>query len=75
MFGPRPEVPAGYDIYLESFNDLSTERVIGAGGLGPIPVTKIMEYANLVGMPDMFQFKRIIMQLDNEYITLIQKKD
>jgi hypothetical protein len=75
MFGPQPLVPPGYDIYIEGFYDLCTERPIGAGGFGAIPITRILEYANVLDVKDILRFKRIIIRLDNEYLKLTAKKD
>lgn len=39
-----PAVEEYAAFYLDAFTDLRSERMIGMGGFGPIPVTRILEY-------------------------------
>lgn len=57
------------NFYLKSFHDLSTERSIGMG-LGPIPWSKIVEYADWYGLePDVIEaFVDIIRTVDVAYL-------
>lgn len=54
---------------MKSFHDLSTERSIGMG-LGPIPWSKIVEYADWYGLePDVIEaFVDIIRTVDVAYL-------
>jgi hypothetical protein len=42
-----PELMMGLELYLDAFFDLNSERQIGFGGAGPIPITKVLEYCRL----------------------------
>lgn len=43
-------VPAYAEFYWQAFGLLQTERPLGMGGFGAIPVTKILEYARHYGL-------------------------
>lgn len=41
-----PQLEEGLDLFWDAFGVLSTERQIGQGVMGPIPWSKIMQYAD-----------------------------
>lgn len=65
----QPEVPLHMQFYMTAFFDLSTERQIGMG-IGPIPRSKMREYARELGVQDFDAFRSIIGAMDDEYLAL-----
>lgn len=67
----QPDIPPHLGFIWLAFFDLSTERQIGMG-VGPIPRSKIREYARELGIDDNSEsfdrFTRIIHALDDEYV-------
>ena len=68
-FFQQPEILPQHQLYMEAFNELSTERQIGMG-VGPIPRSAIRAYAQELGIVgDEFEhFHRIIRLVDNDYL-------
>lgn len=57
-----PELPPGYDVWVSSFWDLSTERQVGVG-LGPVPASAIEWMAERIGVgEDEFESYRCAMR-------------
>ncbi|PZU70158.1 MAG: hypothetical protein DI554_00470 [Sphingobium sp.] len=46
----HPTVPREAEFYWQSFKLLQSERPLGMGGYGSIPVTRILEYARHFGL-------------------------
>jgi len=44
------------------------------GGVLPIPVTKIIQYASLEGVHDSYLFKKVMLDIDKQYRELINEK-
>lgn len=63
-----------HPFYWDAFQELSTERQLGAMGYGFIPVSKIVEYARSPELElteeEQLAFKFIIRSLDSAYIEL-----
>lgn len=68
MIGPMPKVPQDYNLYLNAFYKLNTERQLVQGTMGCIPVSKIMEYADWLDYDDSEEFVAILSSIDNAYI-------
>ena len=63
--------------YWNAFQELQSERPIGGmGGAGPIPWSRIDQYAERYGFveEDYFSFVRIIRHLDNRWLKLMHEK-
>jgi hypothetical protein len=57
-----PEVPPGYEIWISSFWELSTERQFGMG-IGPVPASAIERMAERIGVAeDEFESYRLAMR-------------
>ena len=71
----QPQLYSGSIFYWRAFQELNTERPIGLGGKGLIPLSAIRAYAADMGMDDdeYTSFKRIIMDVDNRRERLIRK--
>jgi len=74
MAGPQPVVPNGYDIYLDSFFRLNSERHNGDGYIGTIPAMKIIDYANWLDIDDVGNFIDIITRIDIAYVNKISEQ-
>jgi len=72
-FDDLPELDLVESLYHNDFIILGTERNNGMG-IGSIPVTRIMLYAKQEGVLDVDLFRRIILRLDNHYLTLVSKR-
>lgn len=70
-----PRLAAGAQIYIDAFWELSTERDFGYA-MGPIPWSKIMEYADRAGLDAVMNrvFLKVVRELDEEY-QKIQKNN
>jgi hypothetical protein len=65
-----PELPEHLHFYWIAFNDLNGERQIGMG-VGPIPRSKIRDYAienGMDGVDEIERLCRVIMEMDVEYV-------
>jgi hypothetical protein len=62
----RPSLGTVEVFYYNDFAILGTERING----GPLPITRISQYATMEGVLDVELFKRIILELDNTYLKL-----
>ena len=60
--------------YFSAFWDLSTERCIGLSA-GPIPESKIYEYAQREEIEEYDEFRLIIGSMDNEYLKYVKEKN
>ena len=56
--------------YYNDFSVLGSERLNGMN-IGSIPVTRVVQYANLEGVHDVELFKRIMLRLDCFYINMV----
>ncbi|RSU74052.1 phage tail assembly chaperone [Sphingobium yanoikuyae] len=67
------EVPQYADFYWQAFRRLHTERPMVMGGLGAIPITKILEYARHYGLTDneAAALSTIVMSLDGHERTAL----
>lgn len=74
MVGPKPIVPDAYSLYLDSFYNLDSERTIGQGVIGNIPVTKIHEYGNWLDIDDLEDFTTIVQAIDGTYVSSIRNE-
>ena len=74
MAGPQPVVPNGYDIYLDTFFRLNSERHNGEGQIGSIPTMKIVDYANWLDIDNISNFIEIITRVDVAYVNEIAKQ-
>lgn len=72
QFFNRPEIRVEYHHFWKAFSDLTTERGIGMG-LGPIPRSKIVEYAAQLGLEgDVAEdFSAVIMKVDSDYVGMV----
>jgi hypothetical protein len=70
-----PELEAGLDLYLNAFFDLDSERAHGHA-LGPIPWTKIREYAKAFDFDDDLQDHLFfyVKAMDNEHLKRIARQ-
>jgi hypothetical protein len=71
-FHNQPELWPEAEFYWKAFSDLSSDRTIGMG-LGPIPFSAIVRYAELYGLADLDEFERlreIVSEVDGEYLSL-----
>lgn len=71
-FYSQPEIWIEADWHWKAFSDLSSDRAIGMG-LGPIPVTAMLRYAEFCGLDDVDaieRFRLIVSSVDAEYLTL-----
>lgn len=74
MAGPQPFIPDGYDLYLDFFFKLNSERLNGDGRLGSIPVLKMIEYANWIDIRNVNEFIEVIIRIDAVYVDAINKQ-
>ena len=74
MAGPQPLVPTGYDLYLDVFFKLNSERQNKDGSVGSIPVMKIIEYAQWINITDIDSFTDIILRVDIAYINQVSEQ-
>jgi len=61
-----PKVADFAAFYFDAFVELRTERSIGPGGFGPVPVTRILDYARHYALspPEEQTLKSVVLQLD-----------
>lgn len=74
MAGPQPVVPNGYDLYLDAFFRLNTERHNGEGYIGSIPTLKILEYAEWLGILNVNEFIDILTRVDVAYVNAVSQQ-
>jgi len=67
-----PELPDGLELYLSHFWELSTDRSIGFGCVGPIPWSILDKYARAHCDTDveLEDFVYYIRALDSEFMTM-----
>jgi hypothetical protein len=73
----QPEIPDHLQFYWTAFIDLSGERQLGMG-VGPIPRSKIREYAiecGWDGVDEIERLCRIIGEMDHEYVSTANSSD
>jgi len=68
-----PKLDHAESVYYSDFNILGSERNSGMG-IGPIPVTRINQYAEQEGIINTALFKKIIMDVDKNFIELVSDK-
>lgn len=71
----RPETPSALTFWWRAFQDLTSARPIGFGGVGPIPWTAIDAWATRHGVTDPDDFERlasVVQALDAEHLALIE---
>lgn len=68
MAGPQPIVPKGFDLYITAFFELCTERPLVEGVTVSLPITKVVWYADFIGIDDVNRFVTVIRSMDTEYI-------
>lgn len=68
-FFDRPEIEDDLRPYWAAFNDLGTERQIGMS-LGPIPWSKVAEYADRYGMDETL-LQTVIRKVDSDYLKML----
>ena len=73
MAGPKPVIPFGYDIYLDIFFALNSERPMGMGVIGQIPFTRTIQYLQWLGMKDIQRDADIINRVDVAYVNAINQ--
>lgn len=68
---PEPELKSEDSWYLSSFFDLSTDRAIGMGGVGPIPYQAIISYCEFWEFDQESSeiFIRIVRELDSVFLA------
>ena len=59
---------------MDAFDELSTDRSVSIGGLGPIPYTSLAEYARSEGLGDFQAFRRLIRALDAVYLRAVKDR-
>jgi len=74
MAGPQPVVPDGYDLYLDFFFKLNSERHNGDGYIGSIPIMKMIEYAHWIDIKNVNEFIEVIIRIDAAYVDAINKQ-
>ncbi len=70
---PAPEINPVIKFFITSFFTLSSERSMSSGGIGMIPVSKILEYADWLGFEDITRFLKIIQTVDSGYVDVFYK--
>ena len=59
--------------YYNDFQILGSERNSGMS-IGSIPVTRIIQYAQLEGIHNIEMFKIVMLRLDNYYLKLVSEE-
>ena len=70
----RPHVSMWTAEYWEAYKVLGGSRIVHQGGIGPIPLSEIAAYMDVVGVRDVderLKFIRMIQALDGVYVTHI----
>lgn len=76
-YNSQPELWLEAEFYWKAFSDVSSDRGVGMG-MGPIPFSAILRYAELYGIGDLDEFERlrqIVSEIDSEYLSLNAPKD
>ena len=63
--------------YWEAFNDLSGQRAIGMGGVGPIRLEALLAWLDENGIDDPAErsrFRFYVTEMDSEYLRLTAEK-
>ena len=74
MAGPQPVVPSGYDIYLDTFFKLNSERQNREVGIASIPTLKVIEYAGWLSIENVSEFVDIILRVDTAFVNQISEQ-
>ncbi len=74
MAGTRPIIPLGYDIYLDAFFKLNSERQVSDGHYGSIPVSKIIDYAHWLGINNDNLFVEVLSNVDVQYVNYVTQE-
>lgn len=74
MAGKQPVIPLGYDIYLDVFFKLNSERINGQGVVGSIPATKMLEYLSWLEVDNINEFIEVVTRVDVAYVDAITKQ-
>lgn len=74
MAGPQPVIPLGYDIYLDTFFRLNSERKNGEGYIGSIPALSILTYAEWLDIKNVNEFLDIITRVDVAYVNAMSEQ-
>ena len=73
LLDEQPEIAEHLYVYWDAFSDLGTERQIGMG-IGPIPRSKVREYASdLLGLDgdEHDRFCEILSRMDRDYVSRV----
>ncbi len=70
---PPPEINAVIRLFVTCFFTLSSERSMSSGGIGMIPVSKILEHADWLDFADSTRFLKIIQTVDSKYVDAFYK--
>jgi hypothetical protein len=59
---------------MAAFDDLSTDRAVTMGGLGPVPRASVSDYIRSEGIIHAYAFRRLIKALDNVYLRAVRER-
>jgi hypothetical protein len=59
---------------MDAFDELSTDRPVTMGGMGPIPRASISDYIRDEGVSHAHAFRRLIRALDNVYLRAVRER-
>lgn len=71
MAGKKPDIPLGYDIYLDVFFQMNNERHNGEGYIGSIPTTRLISYLQWLDIVNINDFVEVITRMDAAYVNAI----
>ena len=63
-----PEIPSGYETWVDAFWELSTDRALGFGGAGPIPNSAIRAYSSGWPADEREAFRVCIRAMDSVFL-------
>lgn len=72
--GKQPVIPEGFDLYLDVFFRLNSERHNGDGYVGSIPTLKIIEYVSWLDIENVNLFVEVISRVDTAYVDAISQQ-
>jgi hypothetical protein len=70
-----PDVLQGFEPWVEAFWELSTDRALASGMVGPIPSASIDRWADRRCPDDAEMFRRCIRAMDRVYLAKATKAD
>lgn len=73
----RPRLNQWVSTYWEAFQYLGTSRALHQGGVGPIPLSEIVAYMDVVYLRDVdarLTFIKMIQSLDSVYVLHVNEK-